>query len=183
MKKILIPLAKGFEEIEAVTNIDVLRRAGLDVLTAGIGSREIEGDHEIKIETDIEISDVNAEDFDAVVLPGGMPGAANLRDSNQLRNIIKKLNEDNKLCAAICAAPIVLEAAGILDGKNATSYPGFDKDMTSCNYQEDRVVIDGNLITGRGPGVAMEFAMTLVEYLLDKETKDELEKSMLVKNN
>ncbi|SHM36470.1 DJ-1 family glyoxalase III [Halanaerobium congolense] len=183
MGKILIPLAEGFEEIEAVTNIDVLRRAGLDVITAGIGSKNIEGDHGIKVEADTVISEIDTADLDAVVLPGGMPGAANLRDSNELRNIIKKLNEENKLCAAVCAAPIVLEAAGILDGKKATSYPGFDKDMPSCNYQEDRVVIDGNLITGRGPGVAVEFAMTLVEYLLDKETKEELQKSMLVKSN
>lgn len=183
MAKILIPLAEGFEEIEAVTNIDVLRRAGLDVITAGIGSKNIEGDHGIKVEADTVISEIDTADLDAVVLPGGMPGAANLRDSNELRNIIKKLNEENKLCAAVCAAPIVLEAAGILDGKKATSYPGFDKDMPSCNYQEDRVVIDGNLITGRGAGVAVEFAMTLVEYLLDKETKEELQKSMLVKSN
>ncbi len=183
MGKILIPLAQGFEEIEAVTNIDVLRRAGLDVLTAGIGSREIEGDHGIKVKTDTEISKVEVADLDAVVLPGGMPGASNLRESNELRNIIKKLNEENKLCAAICAAPIVFEAAGILDGRNATSYPGFDKDMTSCNYIEERVVIDGNIITGRGPGVAIEFAMTLVEYLIDQESRNELEKSMLVKNN
>jgi 4-methyl-5(b-hydroxyethyl)-thiazole monophosphate biosynthesis len=183
MGKILIPLAEGFEEIEAVTNIDVLRRAGLDVITAGIGSKNIEGDHGIKVEADTVISEIDTADLDAVVLPGGMPGAANLRDSNELRNIIKKLNEENKLCAAVCAAPIVLEAAGILDGKKATSYPGFDKDMPSCNYQEDRVVIDGNLITGRGPGVAMEFVMTIVEYLLDEETKEELQKSMLVKSN
>jgi len=183
MGKILIPLAEGFEEIEAVTNIDVLRRAGLDVITAGIGSKNIEGDHGIKVEADTVISEIDTADLDAVVLPGGMPGAANLRDSNKLRNIIKKLNEENKLCAAICAAPIVFEAAGILDGRKATSYPGYDKDMTSCNYQEDRVVIDGNLITGRGAGVAVEFAMTLVEYLLDKETKEELQKSMLVKSN
>lgn len=182
MAKILIPLAEGFEEIEAVTNIDVLRRAGLDVITAGIGSKKIEGDHGIKIETDTEINEIDAADLEAVVLPGGMPGAANLRDSNELRNIIKQLNEENKLCAAVCAAPIVLEAAGILDGKKATSYPGFDKDMPSCNYQEERVVIDGNLITGRGPGVAMEFAMTIVEYLIDEETRIELQKSMLVKN-
>lgn len=182
MAKILIPLASGFEELEAITNIDVLRRAGLEVLTAGIGSKEIEGDHGIKVKTDTTIEEVKVEDLKAVVLPGGMPGASNLRDSNQLLNIIKKLNEENKLCAAICAAPIVLEAAGILDGKKATSYPGFDKDMSSCNYQNDRVVIDGNLITGRGPGVAMEFAMTIVEYLIDEETKRELQKSMIVKN-
>ncbi|ADO76644.1 DJ-1 family glyoxalase III [Halanaerobium praevalens] len=182
MAKILIPLASGFEEIEAITNIDVLRRAGLEVLTAGIGSKEIEGDHGIKVKTDTTIEEVKVEDLKAVVLPGGMPGASNLRDSNQLLNIIKKLSEENKLCAAICAAPIVLEAAGILDGKKATSYPGFDKDMSSCNYQNDRVVIDGNLITGRGPGVAMEFAMTIVECLIDEETKRELQKSMIVKN-
>ncbi|MGM0548737.1 MAG: DJ-1 family glyoxalase III [Bacillota bacterium] len=182
MAKILIPLASGFEEIEAITNIDVLRRAGLEVLTAGIGSKEIEGDHGIKVKTDTTIEEVKVKDLKAVVLPGGMPGASNLGDSNQLLNIIKKLNEENKLCAAICAAPIVLEAAGILDGKKATSYPSFDKDMSSCNYQNDRVVIDGNLITGRGPGVAMEFAMTIVEYLIDEETKRELQKSMIVKN-
>jgi len=181
MSKILIPLAPGFEEIEAVTNIDVLRRAGLDVLTAGIGSSEIEGNHGIKIETDTEISKVDAGDLSAVVLPGGMPGAANLRDSAELLKIIKEVYEDNKLCAAVCAAPIVLDAAGILEGKNATSYPGFDKEMPSCNYREDRVVIDGNIITGRGPGVAMEFALTIVEYLLDAKERAQLEDSMLVK--
>lgn len=180
MTNILIPLAQGFEEIEAVTNIDVLRRAGLKVITVGIGGSQIEGDHGIKIETDTVISEVEADDFDAVVLPGGMPGAANLRDSNELRTIIKKLNQQKKLCAAVCAAPIVLYAAGILDGKDATSYPGFGKDMSQCNYLEDRVVIDENIITARGPGVAMEFALTIVEYLLDKESKNELEKSMLV---
>ena len=181
MGKILIPLASGFEEIEAVTNIDVLRRAGLEVLTAGIGSKEIKGDHDIKVETDIEIEEVDARDLSAVVLPGGMPGAANLRDSAKLLEIIKEVYEQEKLCAAVCAAPIVLDAAGILAGKNATSYPGFDKEMPSCNYREERVVVDGNIITGRGPGVAMEFAMTIVEYLLDAEARGQLEEAMLVK--
>ncbi|MFP4021755.1 MAG: DJ-1 family glyoxalase III [Halanaerobium sp.] len=181
MGKILIPLAQGFEEIEAVTNIDVLRRAGLDVVTAGIGSREIEGDHGIKIQTDTEISELSSDDLSAVVLPGGMPGAANLRDSSRLLKIIREINEKEGLCAAVCAAPIVLDAAGILEGKNATSYPGFDDEMPSCNYQEKRVVIDGNIITGRGPGVAMEFAMTIVEYLLDGEERAQLEDAMLVK--
>lgn len=180
MNKVLIPLAAGFEEIEAITNIDVLKRAGLEVITAGIDAKNIEGDHGIKIEADTEISEIDADDLLAVVLPGGMPGAANLRDSDKLIKIIKKLFEAEKLCAAICAAPIVLEKAGILEGKNATSYPGFEKELISCNYKEDRVVIDENIITGRGPGIAMEFAMTIVEYLLDTEQKIELEKSMLV---
>ena len=181
MGKILIPLAPGFEEIEAVTNIDVLRRAGLDVLTAGVGSREIKGDHGIKIEADTEISEVSSDHLSAVVLPGGMPGAANLRDSSRLLKIIREINEKGGLCAAVCAAPIVLDAAGILEGKNATSYPGFDDEMPSCNYSEERVVIDGNIITGRGPGVAMEFAMALVEYLLDAKERAQLEDAMLVK--
>lgn len=180
MKQILIPLAQGFEEIEAITNIDILRRAGLDVLTAGLEDIQIEGGHGVKIETDIKISEVDVDNLEAVVLPGGMPGAANLKDNNQLRLIIEKLNEQKKLCAAICAAPIVLYAAGILDGKNVTSYPGFDKEMSQCNYLEERVVIDGNIVTGRGPGVAMEFALTLVEYLLDTKAKIQLEEGMLV---
>jgi len=180
MGKILIPLAQGFEEIEALTNIDVLRRAGLDVVTAGIGSREIEGDHGVKVQTDTEISELSSDDLSAVVLPGGMPGAANLRDSGRLLKIIREINEKGGLCAAVCAAPIVLDAAGILEGKNATSYPGFDEEMPSCNYKEDRVVTDGNIITGRGPGVAMEFALTVVEYLLDAKERAQLEDAMLV---
>lgn len=181
MSKILIPLAQGFEEIEAVTNIDVLRRAGLDVVTAGIGSREIEGDHGIKVEADTEITEVSSDELSAVVLPGGMPGAANLRDSGKLLKLIRDINEKGGLCAAVCAAPIVLEAAGILEGKNATSYPGFADEMPSCNYKEERVVIDGNIITGRGPGVAMEFALTVVEYLQDAKERVQLEEAMLVK--
>lgn len=183
MTKILIPLAAGFEEIEAVTNIDILRRAGLEVVTAGLGSSQIEGDHGIKIETDTELEKVNEKDFDGVVLPGGMPGADNLRNSSKLLEFIRKINEKGGLCAAICAAPIVFEAAGILEDKDATSYPGFGEQMGSCNYIEERVVIADNIITGRGPGAAVEFAMTLVEYLLDKKERQELEKAMIVKNN
>jgi 4-methyl-5(b-hydroxyethyl)-thiazole monophosphate biosynthesis len=110
-----------------------------------------------------------------------MPGAANLRDSGRLLKIIRDINEKGGLCAAVCAAPMVLDAAGILADKNATSYPGFEEEMPSCNYQEERVVIDGNIITGRGPGVAMEFAMAVVEYLLDAKERAQLEESMLVK--
>jgi 4-methyl-5(b-hydroxyethyl)-thiazole monophosphate biosynthesis len=181
MSKILIPLAEGFEEIEAVTNIDILRRAGLDVLTAGIDSKEIKGDHDINIKADIEIEDVDSSDISAVVLPGGMPGAANLRNSSKLLQLIREVNEKDGLCAAVCAAPIVLEAAGVLEGKNATSYPGFADEMGSANYQEERVVVDGNIITGRGPGVAEEFALTIVEYLLSGKDRKELAASMLAR--
>jgi len=182
MGKILIPLAEGFEEIEAITNIDVLRRAGLNVVTAGVGDIEIEGDHGVKIEADTEISKVEKSEITDVVLPGGMPGAANLRDSEELREIIQDVYQRKGLCAAICAAPIVLEAAGILEGKNATSYPGFDDQMESANYKESRVVKDGNIITGRGPGVAMEFALEVVEYFAGSEKSDELKEAMLFKD-
>jgi 4-methyl-5(b-hydroxyethyl)-thiazole monophosphate biosynthesis len=181
MSKILIPLAEGFEEIEAVTNIDILRRAGLDVLTAGIDSKEIKGDHDINLRADIEIKDVDSSDVSAVVLPGGMPGAANLRNSSKLLQLIREVNEKDGLCAAVCAAPIVLEAAGVLEGKNATSYPGFSDEMVSANYQEERVVVDGNIITARGPGVAEEFALTIVEYLLSGKDRKELAASMLAR--
>ncbi|MFN2340434.1 MAG: DJ-1 family glyoxalase III [Halanaerobium sp.] len=181
MSKILIPLAEGFEEIEAVTNIDILRRAGLDVLTAGIDSKEIKGDHDINVKADIEIKDVDSSDISAIVLPGGMPGAANLRDNAKLLELIREVNEKDGLCAAVCAAPIVLEAAGVLEGKKATSYPGFSDEMGSADYQEERVVVDGNIITGRGPGVAEEFALTIVEYLLSKKDRKELAESMLAR--
>lgn len=181
MQKILIPLAQGFEEIEAVTNIDVLRRAGFNVVTAGIGSKNIEGDHGIKIEADLEIKEVKKEDITDVVLPGGMPGAANLRDSSELLKIIRDVNDRGGLCAAICAAPIVLEAADLLEDKNATSYPGFDNQMGSANYKTERVVKDGNIITGRGPGVALEFALEVVEYFADKNSADDLKEALLFK--
>ncbi|MFW6000814.1 MAG: DJ-1 family glyoxalase III [Halanaerobium sp.] len=181
MQKILIPLAKGFEEIEAITNIDVLRRAGFNVITAGIDGKNIKGDHGVKIEADIDIKDIKKEEISDVVLPGGMPGAANLRDSSELLQIIRDVYQRGGLCAAICAAPMVLEAADILENKNATSYPGFDDQMDSANYKTDRVVKDGNIITGRGPGVALEFALAVVEYLADKDSADELKKAMLFK--
>lgn len=182
MSKVLIPLAEGFEEIEAVTNIDVLRRAGIEVVTVSLNSLKVRGDHGILITADKKIAQVNVDEFDGILLPGGMPGADNLRNNAKVLDYVKKINDKGGLVAAICAAPIVLEAADLLDGKRATSYPGFDKEMQSCKYLEDRVVRDGNIITGRGPGVAMEFALTIVEYLKDKKAAEELKRSMLVEN-
>ena len=183
MSKILIPLAPGFEEIEAVTNIDVLRRASIDVVTVSLNSLDVEGDHGIPIIADKRIDQVDIDQFDGIVLPGGMPGADNLRNNAKVLEYVRKIDEKGGLLAAICAAPIVLEAADLLEGKKATSYPGFAKEMQSCKYLEDRVVIDGNYITARGPGVAMEFALTIVEYLKDKEYADDLRDSMIVEKN
>lgn len=180
MSKVLIPLASGFEEIEAVTNIDVLRRANIEVVTISLNSLDVKGDHRIPIIADQRIDQSDIDNFDAIVLPGGMPGAGNLRDSQKILDFVKRIYNKDGLVAAVCAAPIVLEAAGILEGKNATSYPGFGEEMPSCNYKEKRVVKDGNIITARGPGVAMEFALTIVEYLKDKKAADDLRKAMLV---
>ncbi|MFW6027139.1 MAG: DJ-1 family glyoxalase III [Candidatus Woesearchaeota archaeon] len=178
--KILVPLADGHEEIEAITIIDVLRRAGIEVITAFINQKEVNGAHNIKITADINISSVDANKLDGVVLPGGMPGAKNLKNNKILINLIQKLNQRKKMLAAICAAPIVLETAGIIEGKKATSYPGFNEEMPSCLYQqEERVVVDDNIITGRGPGVALEFAITLVEYLIGNKEAVELKEKML----
>ncbi|MDI3547583.1 MAG: protein deglycase [Halanaerobiales bacterium] len=177
--KILIPLADGLEEIEAITNIDVLRRAGIKVITAGLNDLEVTGAHDIVIKADRLIDEVRAEEFDGIILPGGMPGSTNLRDNDKVIKLVQKLNTDGKLVAAICAAPIALEKAGVIRNRKATSYPGFDREMVSCDYLEERVVVDGNLITGRGPGVALEFAITVVQYLLGEEKAAELKEGML----
>lgn len=177
--KILIPLADGLEEIEAITNIDVLRRAGTEVITAGLNDLEVTGAHDIVIKADRLIDEVRAEEFDGIILPGGMPGSTNLRNNDKVIKLVQKLNTDGKLVAAICAAPIALEKAGVIRNRKATSYPGFDREMVSCDYLEERVVVDGNLITGRGPGVALEFAITVVQYLLGEEKAAELKEGML----
>ncbi len=179
--KILVALADGLEEIEAITCIDVLRRAELDVTTAGLGSKTIEGAHNIKFEADEIIEDINSMDYGGIILPGGLPGATNLRDNQDVIKIIKKLNYKGKLVSAICAAPIVLEKAGVIKNKKATSYPGFDEQMGSCNYSEERVVRDNNIITGRGPGVALEFALKIVSYLKGENKEEELKEAMLAK--
>lgn len=179
MSKVLIPLADGLEEIEALTNVDVLRRAGIPVVTAGLGSRIVLGSHEVELKADKLLSEIDPEELSGVVLPGGMPGAANLKESQRLKEVISHIDEQGGLVAAICAAPMVLEAAGVLSGRTATSYPGFEKEMPSCNYSQQRVVVDGNLITGRGPGVALEFALELVNYLLGEEQVAELKEKML----
>lgn len=178
MKKVLIPLADGFEEIEAVTNIDILRRAGLDVTIVSLGKFEVHGDHDIDVRADKVIDEVNPEQFAAVVLPGGMPGADNLRRDSRVVDAIRTIYANGGLAAAICAAPIVLEEAGILEGKKATSYPGFGEQMPSCDYQEEDVVVDGRVITGRGPGVAYAFAYTVAAHLLDEAKIEDLKQAM-----
>jgi 4-methyl-5(b-hydroxyethyl)-thiazole monophosphate biosynthesis len=180
-KTVLVPLADGFEEIEAATIIDVLRRAGVDVTVAALRGHPVRGAHGIGIAADVTLAEVERRRFDAVVLPGGMPGAANLRDDPRVTAALCDVVKRGGTAAAICAAPIALEAAGLLKGRRATAYPGFREELGSASDRvSDRVVSDGPIVTSAGPGTAMEFALALVERLVSKETADKLRDAMLV---
>ena len=178
----LIVLADGFEEIEAITPIDVLRRAGLDVIVAGVGKREVTGAHDITVETDLMIEQYQGTP-DAVVLPGGMPGAENLNKSEALKDLLQKMKRSGKVIGAICASPaVVLASNGILDGKKATCFPGFENDLgPKVKFVTDRVITDGQVITSRGPGTAMEFSLELVSQLLNPEKAEQVAQKMVVK--
>jgi len=182
-KKACLLLAEGFEEIEAVTLIDVLRRAGVEVKTAGLSGKTVRGAHDIVMESDIRIGDCR-ELPDALILPGGMPGAAHLGDSAAVMDLVKKTASGNKIVAAICAAPaLVLGPSGVLDGKKATCYPGFETEFpASVKYTAARVTVDGNIITGSGPGSALEFALELVRLIAGADKAAALKQGMLAKS-
>lgn len=170
MKRVAVLLATGFEEVEAITPIDFLRRAGVEVVVTGIGSSVVQGANSVRIQTDTTIENLKG-DLDGIVIPGGMPGSSNVAESKEASALIKRLNRDGKLVAAICAAPaVVLSPLGILDGKKATCYPGMDQGFSaSVIFDDHRVVADGNIITSKGPGTAGEFALALVQYLEGSE--------------
>jgi 4-methyl-5(b-hydroxyethyl)-thiazole monophosphate biosynthesis len=179
MPTVLVPLARGFEEIEAVTVIDVLRRAGLEVVVAALAGETVEGAHGIRVATERPLAAVTGADFDAIVLPGGQPGSDHLRADERVRALVQTLARAGKIVAAICAAPTVLEAAGVLAGRRATAFPG--EELPSADYSFDRVVEDGNVITSRAAGTAMEFALTLVRRLAGHRAAADLRRRMLVK--
>lgn len=174
---VLVPLAQGCEELEAVTITDLLTRAGIKVVTAGLDNAVVIASRGIKLVPDYQLDDILETDFDMIVLPGGLPGADHLNQDLRIQSLVKKLAAENKYTAAICAAPRVLATAGILDGKQATSFPGaLDQfPVNNLSYQETAVVVDDKVITSRGPGTAMEFALTLIELLCGKEKRDEVE--------
>ena len=147
MAKILVPIANGFEEIEAISVIDICRRAGIEVVTAGVEDKVLIGAHNIKIEMDKKIDEVNSSDFDMIVLPGGLPNAFTLADDNDVQRLLKEFEEKNKKIGAICAAPYALHKAGVLN-QNYTCYPSFEKKIKDDGYQDDKnVVTDNNVIT------------------------------------
>jgi len=180
-KKIAVHLADGFEEIEAISIIDVLRRAGLDVVTVSVtGKLEVDGAHQIKVLADKLFESVDYSDVYMIVLPGGMPGASNLNAHEGLKSQIVKFNNENRPLAAICAAPLVFGTLGILKGKQAVCYPGFEKYLEGAEILSNPFVESGNVITGRGPGVAIQFALKLVEKLVSAEKAETLAGQMLV---
>jgi len=177
MANVLVPLAQGCEELEAVTVVDLLRRAGIGVVTAGLDAQPVRASRGMILLADMTLDAALQQEFDMIVLPGGLPGADHLRDDPRVIELLKKMAASDRYTAAICAAPRVLARAGLLDGKRATSYPGaLDIDaVPGIEYLEMPVVADGRVITSRGPGTAMDFALTLIEALAGKTKRDEVE--------
>lgn len=185
MAKALLFLADGFEEVEALATVDVLRRGGVELTTAAVAAGcEVTGAHGIKVIADKNISEAAAiaDEADAVICPGGMPGSENLKNSDKVINIVKDAFRKGKIVAAICAAPMVLEAAGVLKDKNFTMYPGMQNYAPSGKYHDNIFAVkDGNIITGAGPAAAFQFALTILEELTNGETAKNVASGMLIK--
>lgn len=174
MGTVAVLFADGFEEIEAITQVDILRRAGLDVVVAGVTAKEVIGGHDVRVDTDMTVDELPA-DLEAVVIPGGDPGARAIAADPVSMELITRHATAGRLTAAICASPaVVLAPAGLLAGKRFTCYPGYESDVSDGQFCEDRVVIDGSLITSRGPGTAAEFALAVVSALKGQATADGL---------
>jgi len=178
MASVLVPLAQGCEELEAVTVIDLLRRAGIDVVSAGLDDKPVIASRGVVIMPDTDLDTALAREYDMVVLPGGLPGADNLDSDQRIRELLKKMAQQGKYTAAICAAPKVLFSMGLLENKKATAYPGV-LDALGAVSQDHAVVEDETIITSRGPGTAMDFALTLIEKLLGKDKRDEVEQGLV----
>ena len=183
MKKVFIHFANGFEEIEAITPVDVLRRAGCDVVTVSVtGKKDVHGAHGVTFMADKLFEEMNYEQAHMIVLPGGQPGSDNLNKHEGLKKQIRIFHEQGKMVAAICAAPLVLGSTGILKGRKATCYPGVESQLTGATCTGNAVEVDGNIITGKGPGVALKFSLRLAEELTGKEKADAVKQAMIVKD-
>jgi 4-methyl-5(b-hydroxyethyl)-thiazole monophosphate biosynthesis len=182
MSRVLVPLAEGFEEIEAVTLVDLLRRAGIEVHTAALAGRAVTGSHGIPVAADIALDAAQAADYDMIVLPGGLPGADHLKSDARVISLLRQFADAGRYTAAICAAPGVLAHAGLLDGRAATSYPGFlgPDSAPGIRLSDAAVVIDGNVATSRGPGTAMEFGLALIELLEGAEARRQVQERLQI---
>ncbi|WP_024953970.1 DJ-1 family glyoxalase III [Sulfurospirillum arcachonense] len=180
MSKVLVPIATGFEEIEAITIIDILRRADIEVVTAGLNRKCVLGAHGIEIKTGVHIDDVNSRDFDMIILPGGMPGSENLKNSKTVQALLGEMDQNGKYIGAICAAPIALAQAEVLKS-SYTCYPSFEQKITQSTYtSSEDVVCDQNIITAKGPSTAMKFSLEIVDKLCGKEKMLEIKRQLLL---
>lgn len=180
MAKIVVPISNGFEEIEAVSIIDVCRRAGIEVTIAALENLETIGAQNIKVTADCMINEINEANFDMIVLPGGLPNAFTLADNEKVQSLLKEFKQSDKNIGAICAAPYALHKAGVLN-HNYTCYPSFEEKIRLDGYQGDsqKVVIDGKVITSRGPGTAVCFALEIVKLLCGEDTHNNLKNGLL----
>ena len=180
MKKVVVFLAEGFEEIEAITIIDTLRRAEIGVTTVSVtGNKTVKGAHNIPVVADELFEDVNYSEYDMIALPGGMPGAKHLNEHEGVKEQLKTFAEDKHI-GAICAAPMVLGGMGLLKGKRATCFPGFEPELIEATVTKEPVTVDGNIVTGKGPAFAISFSLQLIETLLGKAARDEISNGLLV---
>lgn len=179
MAKVLIPIATGFEEIEALSLVDILRRADIDVVTAGLDAELIKGAHGVKIKTDILLDLANSDEFDMIVLPGGLPGAEYLAKSEKVKSLLKDFDKNGRLIGAICAAPWALSTADVLKQKY-TCYPSFENTVQKSGYDSTQdVVTDQNIMTSRGPATAMKFALEIVKQICGKDKYQEIKSGLL----
>ena len=174
---IYVLLAPGFEEIEALTPIDILRRCGAEVLTAGVLGKSVCGSHNITVEADILIDDIKKEDMECLIVPGG-PGYVNIEDSEEAISLIKYAAERDIFLCAICAAPSILGNLGLLDGKTATCFPGYEESLKGAKVTSEKAVIDGKIITAKGAGAAAEFGFLIAENVIGKQKAEEIKKAM-----
>ncbi len=179
MKSVLVPLAQGSEELEAISVLNILRRAGIDTVSASLDGQPIRGSRGTLLIPDTSLDEALKRDFDMLVLPGGQPGTNNFKADARIIKLAQHMAAQGRYVCAICAAPSVLALAGLLDGKRATSFPGALDAFPEVSRQPQAVVEDGKLITSRGPGTAMDFALTLVERLAGKAKRDEVEAGLV----
>ncbi len=181
MKKVILFLANGFEEVEALTVVDVLRRAEIICDMCSISdSLSVKSSHGIEVKADILLKDADLQSYLGLVLPGGMPGSTNLRDNEKVVTAVQSFNNDGKILAAVCAAPIVLEKAGIINKKRVTSHPSVKGDLKPLEYLEEIVVEDGNIVTSRGAGTSLHFGLKLVEKIVGKEKADAIKDGIML---
>ena len=181
MKKVALFLANGFEEIEALGTIDILRRAQISVQTVSItDDKKVTGAHHITVLADKTFSEFDFSTAEVLVLPGGMPGAKHLNEHEELKKHIKEFAKNGKTVAAICAAPMVLGGLGLLDGRKATCYPGFEPELIGAKATGEKVVVDENIVTGKGPAFVFDFALQLVETIAGIGTRKEVQDGLLL---